>query len=82
MTRSKGCMYRAGRLELHVNTFFGNRKLSAVGDLDSLDRFVAGALVDALDLLDDVVTLENLAEDDVATIQPTAEITIVSLFFS
>lgn len=75
-------MYRARRLELHVNTFFGNRKLSAVGDLDSLDRFVAGALVDALDLLDDVVTLENLAEDDVAAIQPTAEITIVSLFFS
>lgn len=53
-----------------MNTFFGNLELSALGDPDRLLGLVAGLLVDVLDLLDDVVALEDLAEDDVTAVQP------------
>lgn len=62
----------ASHLEFHVDTFFGHRKLPALDDLDRLLGLVAGVLVDVLDLLDDVVPLEDLAEDDVLAIEPAA----------
>lgn len=65
-------MYRVGRSELHVNTFFGDGELSALGNLDSLGGLVAWRLVDVLDLLNDVVALENLTEDDMAAVKPSA----------
>lgn len=55
-----------------MNTFFGNRQLSALDNLDREVGFVAGSL-DVLDLLDDVVALKDLAEDDVLAVQPAAE---------
>lgn len=53
-----------------MNTFFGHRQLSALGDLDRLLGLVTRVLLDVLDLLDNVVALEDLAEDDVLAIQP------------
>ena len=57
-------------LELNVNTFGRDLELAALGDLDLLAGLVAGALGAVLDLLDDVVALEDLAEDDVAAVEP------------
>jgi hypothetical protein len=56
-----------------VYTFLGHLKLSALGNLDSLGRLVAAALGDVLNLVDNVVALENLAEDDVAAIEPACD---------
>lgn len=53
-----------------MNTFFGHRKLPALGDLHRLLGLVAGVLLDILDLLDNVVALEDLAKDNVLAIQP------------
>lgn len=62
---------RAGLcLELHVNTFGRNLQLAALGDLDLLDGLVAGLGGALLDLLNDVVALEDLAEDNVTAIEP------------
>ncbi len=58
-------------LEFHVNTFWGHRKLSALRNLNRLHRLVARRLLDILDLVDDVVALQDFAEDDVASVQPT-----------
>ena len=55
-----------------MNTFGGDLKLAALGDLDGLRGLVAHALLAVLDLLDDIVALEDLAEDDVLAIEPTA----------
>jgi hypothetical protein len=55
-----------------MNTFLGHLELSALGHLDRLNRFVAGALGHVLDLVDNLVSLENLAEDDVAAIEPAS----------
>lgn len=60
-------------LKLHVDTFFGNGQLAALGDLDGQLGLVAGVLLDVLNLLDNLVALEDLAEDDVLAIQPTAD---------
>lgn len=57
-------------LELHVNTFFGHRQLSTLDDLDGLLGLVAGVLLDVLNLLNDVIALEDLAEDNVLAVQP------------
>lgn len=57
-------------LELHVNTFFGHRQLSTLDDLDRLLGLVAGVLLDVLNLLNNVVALEDLAEDNVLAVQP------------
>lgn len=64
--------YVAG-LEFRVNTFRWDLELSALGNLDRLDRLVAGALRDVLDLLDDVVALEDLAEDDMTAVEPAGD---------
>jgi len=45
-------------------------QLSALGNLDVRRGAVTTALGDVLDLLDDVVALEDFAEDDVTAIQP------------
>jgi hypothetical protein len=59
-------------LELRANTFVGNLQLAALGDLDRLGWLVARLGLGGLDLLHDVVALEDLAEDDVTAIEPTA----------
>lgn len=64
--------YVAG-LEFRVNTFRWDLELSALGNLDGLDRLIARALRDVLDRLDDIVALEDLAEDDVATVEPAGD---------
>ena len=63
-------MLDPGNSEFNVDTFFGDRQLAGLDDLDRFDGLVARPGLDALDLLDDVVALEDLAEDDVATIEP------------
>lgn len=54
-----------------MDTFRGNLQLAALGDLDGLDGLVARLGGRVLNLLHDVVALEDLAEDDVTTIEPT-----------
>jgi hypothetical protein len=53
-----------------VYTFLGHLELSALGNLDSLHRLVAAALGHVLNLVDDLVALKNLAEDNVAAVEP------------
>jgi hypothetical protein len=53
-----------------VDTFFWHIELAALSDLDSLGRLVARALGR---ILDDFVALEDLAEDDVAAIEPAGD---------
>ena len=54
-----------------MNTFRGDLQLAALGDLDDLDGLVTRGRGVGLDLLHNFVALENLAEDDVAAIEPT-----------
>lgn len=56
-----------------MNTFLRHLELAALGDFDCLDGLVARALGNVLDLLHDVVSLEDLAEDDMATIEPAGD---------
>jgi hypothetical protein len=63
----------SGRLEFRANTFFRHLKLAALDDLDRLLWLVARVLGHVLDLLDDLVALEHLAEDDVLAIQPRGD---------
>lgn len=75
------CRWIAGTfLKLHVDTFFGNGKLAALGDLDGHLGLVSGVLLDILDLLDDFVALEDLAENNVLAVQPAADL-LVSFFW-
>jgi hypothetical protein len=53
-----------------VDTFSWDFKLAALGNLDNLDRLIAASSRGVFDLLDDFVTLEDLAEDDVTTVKP------------
>ena len=64
------CHCRSGSSKLDVDTFRRHLKLAALGDLDRLGRLVARALLTVLDLLHDVVALQDLAEDDVAAVEP------------
>lgn len=64
----------AQSLKLHVYTFCGNIQLAALGNLDSLEGFVARCGLGLLDFLDDLVALEDLAKDDVAAIEPAADL--------
>jgi hypothetical protein len=56
-----------------VNTFLWYLELSALGNLDGLDGLVAGTLGHVLNLVDDLVALKDLAEDDVAAIEPAGD---------
>lgn len=57
-------------LELDVNTFGRDLQLATLGDLDSLHWAVTGGGRDVFNLLDNVVTLEDFAENDVAAVEP------------
>lgn len=59
-----------GCLELDVNTFRGDLELAALGNLDGLLGLVAGEGLGQLDPLDDLVALNDLAEDDVLAVEP------------
>lgn len=56
-----------------MNTFRWHLELSALGDLDRLDGLVARSLGHVLNLLDDVVSFEDLAEDNVAAVEPAGD---------
>ena len=56
-----------------MDTFFGNLQLAALGDLDSLGWLVTRLCLDVLDLLNNIVALENLAKDNVATVEPAKQ---------
>lgn len=53
-----------------MDTFFWDRELAALGDLDSLLGLVSGRSLDILDLLHHIVPLQHLAEDDVTAVEP------------
>lgn len=53
-----------------MDTFWGHLQLAALGDLDWLNGLVAWLGLNILNLLDNVIALEDLAEDDVAAIEP------------
>jgi hypothetical protein len=53
-----------------LNTFGRNLQFAALGDLDRLRRLVSWALGHILNGIDDLVALEDLAENDVAAIEP------------
>lgn len=59
-----------GSLEFRACTFFRHLELAALGDLDCLGRLVARALGHVLDLVDDLEALEDLAEDNVLSVEP------------
>ena len=63
-------MWERGISQFHVNTFRGDLQLAALGDLDRLDGLVAAGGGVLLDLLHDIVALENLAENDMLSIEP------------
>jgi len=52
-----------------VDTFFWYWELSALGDLDGFDWLISLALWYILDSLDDLVTLEDLAENNVLAVE-------------
>lgn len=53
-----------------MNTFGRNLQLAALGNLDFHLGTVGGG-GSRFNLLNDIVTLENLAEDDVSAIEPS-----------
>lgn len=57
-------------LELDVDTFRGDVKLAALGDLDSLSGFVAAGGFESLNFVYNLVALEDLTEDNVTAIEP------------
>lgn len=59
-----------------MNTFGRDLEFATLGDLDSLLGLIARKLLNVLDLVDDIVTLEDLSEDNVAAVEPTNEICI------
>ncbi len=58
-------------LELDVNTFGRDLQLATLDDLDSLYWAVTGGSRDVFNLLDNVVSLEDFAENDVAAVEPS-----------
>lgn len=54
-----------------MNTFGRNRQLAALGNPDFHLGTVAGASWSVFDLFNDIVALENFAEDDVSAIEPS-----------
>lgn len=63
-----------GYLELDVNTFGRNLELATLGNGDGLDWLVSVRCLVVLDLVDKLVALEDLAEDHMTTVEPTAMI--------
>lgn len=59
-----------------MQTFCGDLELAALGDGDSILRLVAASLRHVLDLLDDLITLKDFAEDDVLAIQPAGVVLV------
>lgn len=55
-----------------MDTFGRNLNFARLNNLDGLKRLVAGGGLDVLDLVNDLVALKDLAENDVAAIEPTA----------
>lgn len=55
-----------------MDTFRGNLELAALGNLDGHGGSIARTGLGVLDRLDDIVALEDLAENDVLAIEPTA----------
>ena len=53
-----------------MNTFRWDLELAALGDLDRQGRLVAASSLRVLDLVDDLITLKDLAEDDVSAVEP------------
>lgn len=53
-------------------------ELSALDDLDLLQRLVHWACGHVLDLLHDIIALENFTEDNVAAIEPTVQMVSLS----
>ena len=54
-----------------MNTFWGHLQLATADDLDRLLGLVSRLCLHVLDLLNDVVALEDLAEDNVLSIKPS-----------
>lgn len=54
-------------------TFGRLLQLSTLGNLDDLLRLVAGPSRSRLDLLNDIITLQDLTENNVATIKPAVD---------
>lgn len=61
-------------LELNVNTFCGNLEFTTLDNLDGGKGLVTGGGLEVLDLVDNVVALEDLAEDDVTSVQPPKQL--------
>ena len=61
---------RHSGLEFDVNTFRGDLELAALGYLDSLGGFITGGGFSVLDLLDKLITLKDLAKNNVAAVEP------------
>lgn len=63
-----------GYLELDVDTFFRDRALPGLGDLDGHLGLVARASLGLFNLLDDLHAItEDLAENDVTAVEPPNE---------
>lgn len=60
-----------------MDTFGWYFQLSALDNLYGLAWLVSWALWYILDLLDDIVALEDLAENNVLAIQPTSTISFI-----
>lgn len=63
-----------------MDTFIGDGQLAGLGDLDRFDGAIARLSLGLLDLLDDIVALDDLAEDDVTAIEPPAGPLLVSRY--
>jgi hypothetical protein len=62
-----------------VDTFRRNLKLATLGDLDR-DIGLVTSSGSVLDLLDDVIALEDLAEDNMTAIQPPGTTVSISSY--
>ena len=53
-----------------MNTFFWNLQFATLGNLDSLLWLIARKFRDILDLIDNLISFKDFAEDDMASIKP------------
>lgn len=66
----------SSNLELDVCTFRGHLQLARLDDLHSVNRFVTAGGLDILNLVDNVPTFEQLAEDNVLAVEPPAAVSM------